>query len=339
MFDVKPHLRSNSGPEWVFDCREIRVCSGSQNICSQWVQTSSSLLEGTETDEAAVESVTPRQEQMLTAIRTSTAALGRAPSVRELGAAIGLTSSASVHRNLAELQRKGYIRREPSNPRKITVLRAADRVKTDGPSTHRSSTRGLTKRQQQVLQLIEEFRSDHGYPPSIREIGQALTLSTSRVHDLLKALEQKGYIRRDPAKRRALEVERPGAPPRPLPIYVPLVGQVAAGGPILAEEHVEEVVPLPRELVGEGQLFILRVRGESMIGDGIDDEDLVVVRMQDHASEGDIVIALIDDAATVKRVMRRGGKLWLAPSNPAYEPIAGTHATILGKVVAVLRRL
>lgn len=292
-------------------------------------------------DEAGVEGVTPRQEQMLVALRTSTAALGRAPSIRELGAAVGLTSSASVHRNLAELQRKGYIHREHSGSRKITVLKAPDVAKASGPPTPRSATRGLTKRQQQVLEWIGQFQSDHGYPPSVREIAEALTISTSRAHGLLKALEQKEYIRRNSTKPRALELnlQRLGTPTRPLPTYVPLVGQIAAGMPLLAEGQVEEMVPLPPQLVGEGHTFMLRVCGDSMIGDGIYDGNYVVARSQDRASDGEIVIALIDDEATVKRVTYRGGEMWLLPSNPAYEPIAGTHASIQGKVVAVLRKL
>ena len=288
-----------------------------------------------------MESLTPRQKQMLAAIRESIAAHGRAPSIRELGAAIGLSSSASVHRNLAALQHKGYTRRDPSGPRKISVLVEPDEAETSTASSHRSPPRGLTRRQQQVLQFIGQFQSDHGYSSSIREIAFELTISTSRAHALVKALECKGYIRRHPAKPRALEInlQRPGTQDRPWPTYVPLVGQIAAGTPILAEEQVERMVPLPSELVGGGETFLLRVSGDSMSGDGIFDGDYVVVRSQAVASEGEIIVALIEDGATVKRLSHRGGTVRLLPSNPAYAPIDGSHARIQGKVVSVFRPL
>jgi repressor LexA len=131
----------------------------------------------------------------------------------------------------------------------------------------------------------------------------------------------------------------PVAVPKPLPTYVPLLGQIAAGAPILADEQVEEVMPLPRELVGQGELFMLRVRGDSMTEDGVFDGDYVVVRSQRDADEHEMVAAMLDEEATVKRLSRKGGRIRLLPSNPAYEPIDGDQATILGKVVAVLRRL
>jgi repressor LexA len=204
----------------------------------------------------------------------------------------------------------------------------------------------LTSRQRKILDVIRDAVSDRGYPPSIREIGEAVGLtSTSSVHSQLEALQRKGYIRRDPTKPRAIEVHLAEAPvtmPKPLPTYVPLVGQIAAGTPILADEQVEEVLPLPRELVGQGELFMLKVRGDSMIDDGVFDGDFVVVRSQPDADDGDMVAALLVDAepeATVKRLSRRGGRIRLLPANPAYEPIDGDAATVLGRVVAVLRRL
>jgi len=201
----------------------------------------------------------------------------------------------------------------------------------------------LTSRQRKILDVIRDAVTDRGYPPSIREIGEAVGLtSTSSVHSQLEALQRKGFIRRDPTKPRAIEVHVVGPPlamPKPLPTYVPLLGQIAAGVPILADEQVEEVMPLPPELVGQGELFMLRVRGDSMTGDGVFDGDYVVVRSQPDADDGEMVAAMLDEEATVKRLSRKGGRIRLLPSNPAYEPIDGDQATVLGKVVAVLRRL
>ena len=203
----------------------------------------------------------------------------------------------------------------------------------------------LTGRQQRILEVIRSTVTNRGYPPSIREICEEVGLaSTSSVYAQLQALEKKGYIRRDPTKPRAIEVhfERPPAVPRPLPAYVPVVGQIAAGRPILAEEHVEEVLPLPRELVGQGEVFMLRVRGDSMIEAGVFDGDYVVVRQQETADHGDMVAALLEGPepeATVKHLRLEDGKVLLMPANPAYEPIDGSNAKILGRVIAVLRRL
>jgi repressor LexA len=183
----------------------------------------------------------------------------------------------------------------------------------------------------------------------VREIGDAVGLtSTSSVAHQLRALERKGYLRRDPNRPRAVGV-RPAEPApeaaepeeaaRPSPTYVPVVGRIAAGGPVLAEEAIEDVFPLPKEIVGEGSLFLLRVVGESMIDAAITDGDWVVVRQQPTADNGDIVAAMIDGEATVKTYKRRDGHVWLLPHNDAYEPIPGDEATVLGRVVAVLRRL
>jgi repressor LexA len=217
----------------------------------------------------------------------------------------------------------------------------------------------LPIRQREVLEVIRQWVERFGYPPSVREIGEAVGLtSTSSVSYQLRALEQKGYLRRDPNRPRAIGVLPPdadpaalaaGAPAAPIedivestsprPTYVPVVGRIAAGGPILAEEAIEDVFPLPKELVGEGSLFLLRVAGDSMIDAAIANDDWVVVRQQPTADNGEIVAAMIDGEATVKTFKRKDGHVWLLPHNDAYEPIPGDDATILGKVVAVLRRL
>ena len=216
----------------------------------------------------------------------------------------------------------------------------------------------LTPRQRKVLEVIRDWVERFGYPPSVREIGDAVGLtSTSSVHHQLRTLERKGYLRRDPNRTRAVDVRGPDEPSgfdsggsgpdltaelramRPSPAFVPVVGRIAAGGPILAEQAVEEVFPLPREIVGEGTLFLLTVQGDSMVDAAITDGDWVVVRQQPVAENGDIVAAMIDGEATVKTFKRRDGHIWLMPSNPAYQPIPGDEATILGRVVAVLRRL
>lgn len=228
----------------------------------------------------------------------------------------------------------------------------------------------LTNRQRRVLDVIRDSVDARGYPPSLREIGEAVGLtSPSSVAHQLKMLERKGHLRRDPNRPRAIEVVTPGgdgagyrrseAPPardlsgtgtdmydetgigdaRPEASYVPLVGRIAAGGPILAEEAIEDVFPLPRQIVGDGELFLLKVVGDSMIDAAICDGDWVVVRRQPTAVSGDIVAAMLDNEATVKTYKRRDDKVWLMPHNPAYEPIDGDHAVVLGKVTAVLRRV
>ncbi|WUI01823.1 transcriptional repressor LexA [Spirillospora sp. NBC_00431] len=218
---------------------------------------------------------------------------------------------------------------------------------------------GLTQRQRMVLEVIRDSVQRRGYPPSMREIGEAVGLtSTSSVSHQLRALQRKGFLRRDPNRPRAVEVRVPGATPvrtdedayesaggqpasaQPAPAYVPLVGRIAAGGPILAEEAVEDVFTLPKQLVGEGTHFLLKVTGDSMIDAAIADGDWVVVRQQPVAEQGDIVAAMIDGEATVKTFKRReDGHIWLLPQNSAYEPIPGDEATVLGRVVAVLRKM
>jgi repressor LexA len=205
---------------------------------------------------------------------------------------------------------------------------------------------GLTLRQRKILDVIRDWLDRFGYPPSVREIGEAVGLtSTSSVAHQLRALERKGYLRRDPNRPRAVGVLPTdidaGMDPssKPTPAYVPMVGRIAAGGPILAEESIEDVFPLPREIVGEGELFLLKVVGDSMIDAAITDGDWVVVRQQPTAENGDVVAAMIDGEATVKTFKRRDDHVWLMPHNEAYEPILGDEASILGKVVAVMRRL
>jgi repressor LexA len=214
----------------------------------------------------------------------------------------------------------------------------------------------LTWRQRKVLQVIRESVQRRGYPPSMREIGEAVGLtSTSSVSYQLSTLQAKGYLRRDAGRPRTVEVRLPGHPAirpepdtdddRPMDItsqeaaYVPLVGRIAAGGPILAEESIEDIFPLPRQIVGEGNLFLLKVVGDSMINAAIADGDWVVVRQQPVAENGDIVAAMLDGEATVKTFKRSADHIWLMPHNPAYAPIPGDEAEILGKVVAVLRRI
>jgi repressor LexA len=213
---------------------------------------------------------------------------------------------------------------------------------------------GLTDRQRAVLGVIEDSMRTRGYAPSMREIGHVVGLtSPSSVKHQLLALEAKGYIRRDPNRPRALELlVTSGKLPfsaadlaarasegSPEPVLVPVVGEIAAGGPMLAEQRIEEVLPLPRELVGEGDLFALRVVGDSMTGAAINDGDWVVVRSQPIAENGQIVAAMLDGEATVKTWRRAEGIPWLLPANPSYAPIPAKNAVILGRVVAVLRAL
>lgn len=239
--------------------------------------------------------------------------------------------------------------------------------------------RSLTPRQARILAAVQRSIASRGYPPSMREIGDIVGLaSLSSVTHQLGQLEKWGYLRRDPRRPRAMEVLRPlsaeelnrhlgaeqdapeargemaGRPPSPsvhtigdLPsadessamVSVPLVGRIAAGGPITAEQSVEDVFSLPRQFVGHGQLFMLKVSGDSMIDAAICDGDWVVVRQQNSAENGDVVAALLDDEATVKTFRQRDGHTWLLPQNTRYEPILGDHATVMGKVVSVFRAL
>jgi len=218
----------------------------------------------------------------------------------------------------------------------------------------------LTWRQRKVLQVIRDSVQRRGYPPSMREIGEAVGLtSTSSVSYQLSTLQNKGYLRRDAGRPRTVEVRLPGHPavrpdaegpedqgldiPSQEATYVPLVGRIAAGTPVLAEEAIEDIFPLPKQIVGDGTLFLLKVVGDSMINAAIADGDWVVVRKQEDAENGEIVAAMIEGIegeATVKTLRRAvDGHIWLMPHNPAYDPIPGDDATILGRVVAVLRRV
>ncbi|WP_434133064.1 transcriptional repressor LexA [Sporomusa sphaeroides] len=199
----------------------------------------------------------------------------------------------------------------------------------------------LNTRQKQILKYIKETLRTKGYPPSVREIGEAVGLSSSStVHSYLSKLEALGFIRRDPTKPRAIDVldEAPWRQKNITP--VPLVGRVTAGTPILAVENIEETYPLPTELVGNDDVFMLTVQGDSMIEAGILDGDYILIRSQNTARNGDIVVALIDEEeATVKRFFKEKDCIRLQPENPAMEPIYSRQVTILGKVIGVFRRL
>jgi repressor LexA len=205
----------------------------------------------------------------------------------------------------------------------------------------------LTGKRREILEFIVSHTRDAGYPPSVREIGEAVGLtSSSTVHTHLTTLQKQGFLRRDPTKPRAIEVRydaMSGAAIDRRPTrHVPLVGDVAAGTDVLAQERVEELLPLPADFTGDGQLFMLRVRGESMIGAGILDGDFVVVRQQDTAEKGDIVVAGIPgDEATVKTYGRKGSKVVLTPHNPAMTPMIldPSEVVVYGRVVTLLRRL
>ncbi|MEO8292251.1 MAG: transcriptional repressor LexA [Actinomycetota bacterium] len=196
-----------------------------------------------------------------------------------------------------------------------------------------------TPRQERILTFIHETVRDRGYPPTVREIGEAVGLtSSSSVHAQLANLERKGLLHRDPTKPRAI-----GLADRAEGVAVPLLGRIAAGVPILATEHIEEQVMVPMGFAGEADHFALRVAGDSMIGAGIFDGDIVIVRATRRADDGDIVAVLLpgpaEDEATVKRLRRQDGRVMLIPENPALEPFEMTDGTVLGKVVSVLRKL
>jgi len=238
-----------------------------------------------------------------------------------------------------------------NSPIDLTKARAARRPKASAvPSGGGTVTElpdgapgpdGLTPRQRGILDVITAAIDDHGYPPSIREMGLAVGLaSSSSVAHQLRALEAKGFLTRDPNRPRAIEVHRDAAAFNDDDfVEVPLLGRIAAGRPILAEEHVEATYTLPRQLVGKGDVFALTVQGDSMIDAAIADGDIVVVRSQPTAENGEIVAALLGDEATVKTLRRTSDHVWLMPHNPSYSPIDGDHATIMGKVVAVVRKI
>lgn len=210
--------------------------------------------------------------------------------------------------------------------------------------------KGLTERQRQILAFVRQAVRERGYPPSVREIGNAVGLrSTSSVHHQLQILQQEGYLRRDLSRPRAIELRQEEAgsaghgPPSWGAREVPLVGEIAAGAPLVADEHALAHYPLPRDIVGEGTLFMLTVRGESMIDAGVFDGDYVVVRQQPVVEQGEMCAALVEDEATVKFFRRaRDGRVYLDPANPEFEPIeldASHQTAILGKVTAVFRKV
>lgn len=237
------------------------------------------------------------------------------------------------------------------------MARQSSRSKATTSTTGKPDPASLSDRQRRILEVIRDAVVLRGYPPSIREIGDAAGLqSTSSVAYQLKELEKKGFLRRDPNKPRAVDVRHlPGAaedvkagrraaaaaPPADASAanYIPVVGNIAAGSPILADQHVDDYFPLPAEIVGDGELYMLKVIGESMRDAGILDGDWVVVRSQPVAEEGEFVAALIEGEATVKEFHRDSTGVWLLPHNDAYAPIAGENAEIMGKVVSVMRKL
>lgn len=250
-------------------------------------------------------------------------------------------------------QRRGNYRKPPkSNPcssHANSISNIGSLVKQSNTCLIRASTRGtvlavdeMTPRQQRILQFIRGRVREQGYPPTVREIGEAVGLtSSSSVHAQIANLQRKGLLRKDPAKPRAIEVagERPGDA-----VTVPLLGRIAAGAPVLAEEHIEEFLTVPASFAGDQEHFALAVRGDSMVDAGILDGDIVVVRRQDSAKDGDIVVALLpgpaEEEATVKRLRRKDDQTTLVPENPTLEPFEfPAEGRILGVVVSVLRRL
>ena len=227
--------------------------------------------------------------------------------------------------------------REVGMARDRRTAKAVAPVKAEGDGT-------LTKRQRSILEFILQTHRDRGYPPSVREIGDAVGLqSPSSVHAQLATLAERGYLRKDPDRPRAIvvQIDEAGVPVEtPNVVTVPVLGRIAAGAPILATENVDDTLALPEALVGHGTLFALTVKGDSMIDAGILDGDTVIVRQQATADNGEIVAALVDgEEATVKRLRRSGGRVLLEAENPAYGPIEAEQVDVLGKVVSVLRKL
>ena len=277
---------------------------------------------------------TPRPRRRVTPART--------PTGKSVEAAVGVDPARTgPSPDGAQAENESEVTGSAATPARATSGKMADSSDAEPPGV-------LTVRQQKVLRVIRESVARRGYPPSVREIGELVGLkSPSSVAHQLTVLQRRGLLRKDPHRPRAVDI-RPiedfeggiDTGSRPTPAYVPVVGRIAAGGPILAEQSVEDVFPLPKDLVGEGTLFMLRVVGDSMIDAAIANGDWVVVRQQPVADNGDIVAAMIDGEATVKTYRRTDtGHLWLMPHNPAYEPIDGDRAVVLGRVTAVLRKI
>jgi repressor LexA len=198
----------------------------------------------------------------------------------------------------------------------------------------------LTKRQREIFDFVKRYGEEHGYPPTVRDIGKAIGLtSSSTVHAHLANLEKLGMLRRDPTKPRAIEVLVDRAKAAVVPSGLPVVGQVAAGQPVFAEENIEEYVPVPPIAGGDEGEFVLRVKGDSMVGAGIFEGDYVVVRPQETATDGEIVVALVEDEATVKRFFKEEDHVRLQPENDTLEPILSRNVQLLGRVVGVCRRV
>jgi repressor LexA len=251
--------------------------------------------------------LTPRQKTVLEMIQRSVSTNGYPPTMREIGDTVGLASLSSVTHQLMQLEKLGYIRRDPKRPRAMEIL--IPLMLRDGQGAEPATAPGTAEAPLQASAPAPAAglpgSGDNGHrPDSTAGLATVTELSTSV----------------DTA-------------------MVPLVGRIAAGGPILAEQVVEDIMPLPRQLVGHGDLFMLRVSGDSMVDAAICDGDWVVVRRQPTAENGDIVAALLDDEATVKTFRQRNGHTWLLPQNTRYEPIVGDHAVIMGKVVSVMRSL
>lgn len=277
----------------------------------------STSTEGEITPDTPRKPLSVRQQKILDVIHTSIARHGYPPSMREIGDLAGLASLSSVTHQLNQLERLGYIRRDPKRPRAMEVLVAG--ASGDGTSSHTGAGSDRVASEDSNTQRREVKDSP------VQGVGSSLP-------DNVRQLRPQSSARQS--------VEVAGEENSDLDVaVVPLVGHIAAGVPITADQQVEDTLALPRRLTGHGELFMLRVRGDSMVDAAICDGDWVVVRRQNTADNGDIVAALLDDEATVKTFRQRDGHTWLLPQNTQYEPILGDHATVMGKVVSVLRSL
>jgi len=198
--------------------------------------------------------------------------------------------------------------------------------------------RNLTTRQQKILDFIINYIRDAGYPPTVRDIAGAFKISSKGAYDHMKAIEKKGYIKRNPTKPRAIELLNFSKPSEPI-IQIPVLGRVSAGEPLLATQNIERIISLSGDMIRAEEPFALRVKGDSMIEAGILEGDYVIVRQQRSAEQGDIVVALIDDEATIKRFYKENDHIRLQPENPMMEPIVVRDVTILGKVVGLFRKV